>query len=93
MTSLSNLAIKAVVEGYDFSDIETLVDVAGGHGRLLTAILEASTCRCTACLFDQPHVIAGAKDNEHVQGVTGAVRTWQAATFSRVCRRASTATS
>ena len=40
MTSLSNLAITAVVEGYDFSDIEAMVDVAGGHGRLLTAILK-----------------------------------------------------
>jgi len=68
MTSLSNLAIKAVVEGYDFSDIETLVDVAGGHGRLLMTILdEHSSMR--GVLFDQPHVLEGAKDNQHLRSL------------------------
>jgi hypothetical protein len=61
MTSLSNLAIKTVVEGYDFSEIETLVDVAGGHGGLLTAILAANPS-LKGVLFDQPHVIEGAKE-------------------------------
>jgi len=65
MTSLSNLAIKAVIEGYDFSGIKTLVDVAGGHGRLLTAILDANP-PINGVLFDQPHVIAGAKENKEV---------------------------
>jgi hypothetical protein len=70
MTSLSNLAIKAVVEGYEFSGIETLVDVAGGHGRLLTAILDEHLAM-HGVLFDQPHVLAGAKDNEHVNALRG----------------------
>lgn len=68
MTSLSNLAIKAVVEAYDFSDIETLVDVAGGHGRLLAAILEANTS-VKAVLFDQAHVLEGAKDSQQIQAL------------------------
>jgi hypothetical protein len=68
MTSLSNLAIKAVVEGYDFSDIETLVDVAGGHGRLLTAILDEHLSM-RGVLFDQPHVLEGAKENEHLNSL------------------------
>jgi hypothetical protein len=68
MTSLSNLAIKAVVDGYDFSGIETLVDVAGGHGRLLTTILDEHLSM-RGVLFDQSHVIAGAKDNEHVRAL------------------------
>src|SRR5688572_15957925 len=66
MTSLSNLAIKAVIEGYDFSGIETLVDVAGGHGRLLTAILDEHTSM-QGVLFDQAHVLEGAKDNKDVK--------------------------
>ena len=66
MTSLSNLAIKAVIEGYDFSGIETLVDVAGGHGRLLTAILEANP-DAKGILFDQSHVISGAREKEEVK--------------------------
>ena len=66
MTSLSNLAINAVVEAYDFSGIETLVDVAGGHGRLLTSILEANPS-VKGVLFDMPHVIEGAKESESVK--------------------------
>ena len=69
MTSLSNLAITAVVEGYDFSGIATLVDVAGGHGRLLTAILDKHMSM-HGVLFDQPQVIDGAKDNEHVNALS-----------------------
>jgi hypothetical protein len=66
MTSISNLAIAAVTEAYDFSDIETLVDIAGGHGRLLTAILEANPS-VKGTLFDLPRVIEGAKESEAVQ--------------------------
>ena len=66
MTSLSNLAIQAVAEAYDFSGIETLVDVAGGHGRLLSAILEANPS-VHGVLFDLSHVIAGAKENEQIK--------------------------
>jgi ubiquinone/menaquinone biosynthesis C-methylase UbiE len=68
MTSLSNLAIKAVLEAYDFSGMETLVDIAGGHGRLLTSILAANPA-VKGVLFDLPHVIAGAKENEQVKAV------------------------
>ena len=71
MTSLSNLAIKAVVEAYDFAGIETLVDIAGGHGRLLTAILNANP-DMSGILFDLPHVIRGARENETVQDLNKA---------------------
>ena len=62
MTSLSALATPAVVEGYDFTGINTLIDIAGGHGRLLTAILEANPA-IKGILFDMPHVIEGAREN------------------------------
>jgi hypothetical protein len=68
MTSLSNLAIKAVVEAYDFSDIKMLVDVAGGHGRLLATILESNPT-VSGILFDQSHVIEGAKENEQLKAL------------------------
>ena len=60
MSSFSNVATGAVVEGYDFSGIETLIDIAGGHGRLLTGVLEANPSM-RGVLFDLPHVIAGAR--------------------------------
>jgi SAM-dependent methyltransferase len=62
MNSLTTLSIKPVTEGYDFSSITTLVDIAGGHGRLLTAILEANPS-VRGVLFDLPHVIEGARAN------------------------------
>ena len=71
MTSLSNLAIKAVIEVYDFAGIETLVDIAGGHGRLLTTILEANP-EVSGVLFDLSHVIRGARENETVQDLSKA---------------------
>jgi DNA-binding transcriptional ArsR family regulator len=59
MTSVSELAIAPVVAGYDFSRYDTIVDVGGGHGRLLAAILEATpTARGVLC--DLSHVVTGA---------------------------------
>jgi hypothetical protein len=49
----------AVVAAYDFPASGTLVDVGGGQGQLLGAILRAHpTLR--GILFDQPHVVMGA---------------------------------
>jgi DNA-binding transcriptional ArsR family regulator len=59
MTSMSELAIAPVVAGYDFSRYDTIVDVGGGHGRLLAAILEA-TPLARGVLYDLPQVVAGA---------------------------------
>ena len=62
MTSLTVLSTKAVIEGYDFSGINKLVDIAGGHGRLLTEIVEANAS-LQGVLFDMPQVIEGAREN------------------------------
>jgi ubiquinone/menaquinone biosynthesis C-methylase UbiE len=59
MTSISTLESKAVVAAYDFSGINTLVDVAGGHGLMIVTILKANR-RMRGILFDLPHVTAGA---------------------------------
>ncbi len=59
MTSLSGLSIGPVVDAYDFTPYSTIVDVAGGHGRLLAAIL-ASAPNAQGMLYDLPEVIAGA---------------------------------
>jgi ubiquinone/menaquinone biosynthesis C-methylase UbiE len=53
------VATKAVAEAYDFSGIDTLIDIAGGHGRLLAGVLEANPSM-RGVLFDLPHVIEGA---------------------------------
>lgn len=59
MTGLSAGVAEAVAESYDFSGIGLLVDVGGGEGVLLTAILSANPA-LRGILFDQPHVVAQA---------------------------------
>jgi len=59
MTSMSAVAIPAALEAFDFGDIRVLVDVAGGHGRVLTSILQRYPAM-RGVLFDMEHVIAGA---------------------------------
>jgi hypothetical protein len=68
MTALSAGVVEAVVRSYDFSGIGVLVDVGGGEGALLAAIL-ASNPALRGILFDQPHVVAAARALLHRAGV------------------------
>ncbi len=45
MTSVSEMAVDPVVAAYDFAPYRTIVDVGGGHGRLLAAIVAATPGR------------------------------------------------
>ena len=71
MTNFSAGVAPAVLQAYDFSGIGVLVDVAGGHGMLLSTILR-NYPSMRGILFDAPHVIAGAAAPE-VLGVGGRV--------------------
>ena len=59
MRGLTEMVNVAVLEAYDFSGADKLVDVAGGTGRLISSILSAYP-RMRGVLFDLPHVIAEA---------------------------------
>lgn len=61
MTSFSKRLTPPVLEAYDFSwlDGKTLVDIGGGHGHLLTAILKKHS-NVRGMIFDLDHVVAGA---------------------------------
>ncbi len=48
------------VAAYDWSDSATVVDVGGGHGTLIAAILTHSP-HLRGVLFDLPHVVDGAR--------------------------------
>lgn len=50
---------RAILDAYDFSGIGTLVDVGGGYGALLAAILNAHP-GLNGVLYDLPHVVEGA---------------------------------
>jgi hypothetical protein len=59
MSTMAALANDLVVPAYDFSGFRLIVDVGGGHGKLLGAILRSNpTAR--GVLFDLPSVVAGA---------------------------------
>jgi hypothetical protein len=60
MTAFSRTVIPAVLHEYDFTGINLLVDVAGGHGEILMSILRDYPSM-RGVLFDVDHVIAGAK--------------------------------
>ncbi len=59
MTARSQLQVAAVLDAYDFSRFRTVVDVGGGHGSLLAAILDAEPS-LRGVLFDLPAVVARA---------------------------------
>jgi hypothetical protein len=61
MTNFSQLAAPAVLEAYDFSGIRKLVDVGGGHGALLRAILERHP-GLHGMVYDLESVVAGARE-------------------------------
>jgi hypothetical protein len=61
MTSMSATECAAVLAAYDFSTASTIIDVGGGHGQLLTAILSSSPSS-RGVLFDLPATTARAHE-------------------------------
>ncbi|MCO1658093.1 methyltransferase [Pseudonocardia humida] len=103
MVARSRREAAAVVAAYDFSGFGTLVDVGGGPGLLLAAVLAANPA-LSGTLFDRPEVVAGAT-LPHVGGdfftrvppgadaylLSRVIHDWddaEATTILRTCRRA-----
>ncbi len=68
MTSFTLMSAPAIVEAYDFSGVSKLVDVAGGHGLLLAAVLRENP-HLQGILFDLPIVVEGAGELLDKEGV------------------------
>ncbi len=64
----------SVADAYDFADIGTLVDVGGGYGALLAAILTAHP-HLKGVLVDLRHVVAGARPKLEEAGLAGRCET------------------
>jgi len=60
MASLSLIEIQAISTAYNFDGIRTLVDVGGGQGGLLAAILIANP-GLRGVLFEMPHALGSAR--------------------------------
>jgi hypothetical protein len=73
MMALTRSSNRALVEAYDFGRFETIVDVGGGNGALLSLLL-AKYPDVAGILFDQPHVVSGADDVLATAGVADRCR-------------------
>jgi len=60
MTSFSTLHLTGVLEVYDFSRAKKIVDVGGGHGKIISEILKKSP-EMRGVLFDLPHAREGGQ--------------------------------
>lgn len=60
MTGWTTQVADAVIDAYDFSPCKKIVDVGGGYGTLLAGVLRSNQT-ASGILFDQPHVVTGAK--------------------------------
>ncbi len=69
MVNFTQTCIGAILEAYDFSNIRTLVDVGGGYGSVVAAIL-ARYPAMRGILYDLDHVVAGAPPVLTAAGVT-----------------------
>jgi hypothetical protein len=67
MTNMSELMAPAIASAYDFSAWTSLMDVGGGNGVLLAAILKAYP-GLHGILADLPHVLERARDRGFLGG-------------------------
>ncbi|MBD3886706.1 methyltransferase [Phormidium tenue FACHB-886] len=70
MTSMGTAIAQAVVASYDFSRFNTIVDVGGAQGSLISTILQANS-HLNGILFDLPEIIANVQVDQNIQPVAG----------------------
>ena len=62
MTGLHSRETAPMIDAYDFSPFQTVVDIGGGNGQVLAAILNHHTA-LHGVLFDMPDVVERARSN------------------------------
>ncbi len=70
MTEYSVEEVNAVINAYDFSKFDKIVDVGGGQGSFIATILKAND-KPKGVLFDLPQGIKGAKKHLETAGLMG----------------------
>jgi O-methyltransferase domain/Dimerisation domain len=60
MTGYSALEAHAIATAYDLSAVRRVIDIGGGHGGLVAALLEAND-HLSAVVFDRESVVQGAR--------------------------------
>lgn len=67
MTGLTGAVIQHVLPEYDFSAFQTIVDIGGGNGALLMAVLDR-TPHAKGIVFDEEYVVAETKNSIRQKG-------------------------
>ena len=74
MTSLSANQVPGILEAYDFSPFKTLVDVGGGHGYLMSEVLQKYP-GIRGIIFDLAHVLGATQEKIGERGLKDRCRT------------------
>jgi len=83
MTQVTEWATDAVIQAYDFSRFDKIVDIGGGQGSLISSILSVNA-QAKGILFDLPHVIEQAEGLLEAKGVANRCRAVAGDFFSSV---------
>jgi hypothetical protein len=83
MTAMTRSFNASLLDAYDFGRFETVVDVGGGQGALLAAVLGKHPS-LHGVLFDQPHVVADAATVLEEVGVADRCRVESGSFFDTV---------
>lgn len=68
MAVMTTMCNAAILDSYDFSSSQKIVEVGGGHGSLIASILKAHP-NMHGILFDLPDVVTGAKNLIEAEGL------------------------
>lgn len=69
MSTISKMSSVCIASAYDFAQFRSLVDVGGGQGYLISAILKNNP-KLNGILFDLPHVISSASQTLELEGTS-----------------------
>jgi hypothetical protein len=83
MVGVHGAETAAMLDAYDFSGFGTVIDVGGGNGSVITAVLQRHT-KVRGILSDLPHVVERAAANLQVAGVKDRCQTVGGSFFESV---------
>jgi hypothetical protein len=82
MTNLTELAIEPILSVYDFSEIQTVTDIGGGEGLLLSSILYKNK-NASGILFDLPDGLRKSPEILKRYGVADRIKTVTGSFFDK----------
>jgi hypothetical protein len=83
MTAFSTVLVGPIVAAYDFTSIDRMADVGGGHGYLLSSILKKNR-HIRGVVYDLPEVVSGGAGSAHFAGCEDRVEFEAGSFFEKV---------